>query len=187
MSDMYGKYYSPTLAGVTYHGSTAVGGVLVPISTTTSPTFGLWNPAGSGKNAILIKYKAGWVSTTGDPGTICYSRLLSTGSSIATGAPISVFNSGTPTNGVIGSGVSSSMRFCPAGTTTLTTAGAVYATSGYSQLTTTGATTSAPMWQVEDDFDGTTIIPPGVFWYTTGTAALLSLFVQTLSWIEVET
>lgn len=184
MSDMYGRYYSPTKAGATFHGSTAVAGVLVPVSTTTGPTFGLWNPAGSGKNAILIKYKAGWVSTTGAPGAICYNVVTNAGSAIATAAPISAFTAVAPVNGVIGGGLSSAMRFAPA-TLTLTTAGTVYATSGISQLTITGASTAVPQWQIEDSFDGTTIVPPGVLWYTTGTAALLSVVVQTLSWVEV--
>lgn len=180
-------YYSQTAAGAMFTGSTAVAGVLIPISTTTSPTFGLWNPQNSGKYAVLVRYTASFVSTTGAPGGILYSALTGAGSAPATGAPITVFNQVAPTNGLISLGLGSVMKFTPAGTNTLTTAGTVYATSGNQQLTTTGATTSAPFYSVFDDFNGRIIVPPGVFFYTTGSAALLSLFDQTLQWYETAT
>src|SRR5437870_7298434 len=65
VSELHGKYYTQAYRGNVFWGSTASAGVLVPIASTTGPTFGLWNPAGSGKNAAIVRYTAGWVATTG--------------------------------------------------------------------------------------------------------------------------
>lgn len=184
VSELHGKYAEQTYRGNVYHGSTAAAGVLIPISTTTTPTFGLWNPAGSGKNANLIRVKVGFVSTTGAPGNVLYSALTGAGSAIGTAAPISAFTAGTPTNGLIGGGGASAMKFTPSAAT-LTAAGSIVATSGLSQLTTTGTAATGIMWQAQEDFDGMLTVPPGVFFYLTGSAALLSLFNITLVWEEL--
>lgn len=183
MATAYGAY---ALAGSMFTGTSTAPktGVLIPIADTTSPTFGLWNFAGSGWNATLVRFTASFVSTTGAPGGILYNALLNAGSAIGTAAPISAFNAGTPTNGYIGGGVTSKMRFTPAGTNTLTTAGTTFDQTGVSQLTTTGATTSAPLYTVEDNINGRIVIGPGTFFYVTGSAALLSLMNLTLTWIE---
>lgn len=184
-------YPASAARGNVFHGATAAAGVLIPISTTTSPTFGLWNPTGSGKNANLISIKFSFVSTTGAPGGILYNYLLNAGSQAATAAPITVFNQVTQgsaglINGLIGGpvGIQSVMKFTNAGTNTLTTAGTIYGEAGISQLTTTGATTSAPMYTAVDYFNNTTAVAPGTFWYVTGSAALLSLFNIHLTWEE---
>lgn len=189
MTIAYPDYYSQTVAGNMFIGQSTAPktGILIPIADSTSPTFGLWNPQGSGKNAVLVRFTAGFVSTTGAPGAILYNALTNAGSSIATAAPISAFNAGTPTNALIGGGNASVVRFTPAGTNTLTTAGTTICGMGVSQLTTTGATTSAPMYEATEDFNGRIIVPPGVFFYITGSAALLTLFDLSLQWFETPT
>lgn len=186
MALSHGVYYSQTAAGAMFIGiSTAPKtGVLIPIADSTSPTFGLWNPQGSGRNAVLVRLAAGWVGTTGAPGAILYNALTGAGAAVGTAAPISAFNQVTPTNALIGSGAASSMKFTGAGTNTLTTAGTTIGVMGASQLTTTGATTTSPTFTVTDDFNGRLIVPPGVFFYLTGSAALLSLFDLSLTWYE---
>ncbi len=182
-------YGAATQSGVSFTGfSTAPKtGILIPIADSTSPTFGLWNPAGSGCNATLVRFAASFVGTTGAPGGVLYNALFNAGNAIATGAPISAFNSATPRNNLLGGGVTSKMQFCPAGTTTLTTAGVTIDQMGVSQLTTTGATTSAPMYTAVDNIEGRIVVGPGVFFYITGSAALLSLFNLTLTWCETPT
>lgn len=177
--------YPPlAIRGNVFHGMTAAAGVLIPVQSTTSPTFGLFNPSGSGKNANLISIKFGWVSTTGAPANITYTILKSAGSSVATGAPITALTTGTPNNGLFGAGLASVVQFVPA-TATITTAGTTYATSGISQLTTTGATTSAPMFTAIDKLDGLHNVAPGNFWYVTSSnTAELSVFDICLCWEE---
>lgn len=180
-------YYSQVVAGNMFVGVSAAPqtGILIPTYNTTSPTFGLWNPQGSGKNAVLVRFAAGWVSTTGAPGAIMYAKLTGAGSAIATGGPLSAVATGTPTNALVGSGSSSAMKFVDgSNTTTLTAAGTIFDQMAVSQLTTTGATTSAPMWTAVEEFNGRLIIPPGVFFYIVGTTALLSKFNLSLAWYE---
>lgn len=182
------KYYNTTINGNMFVGQsvTPKTGILLPISDSTSPTFGLWNPAGSGKNAVLVKLALGFVSTTGAPASVLYNNLAGAGSVIGTAAPISAFTSTASTNPLLGGGINSVMRFTgvAAATNTLTAAGTSFATMGVSQLTTTGATTSAPMYTAVDEIDGKIIVAPGNFFYVTGSAAPLSLFNCTLWWEE---
>src|SRR5881296_922614 len=124
VSELHGKYYTQTVNGNVFHGSTAAAGVLIPISTATGVTFGLWNPLGSGKNAVLIRFTAGWVSTTGAPGNILYMVKTGVGAQVATGGPITAATFGTATNGLLGASTASAMNFIP-GTLTLAAAGAI--------------------------------------------------------------
>lgn len=185
MSYTWQEMYSLVKTGVVFRGATAAAGVLLPASNSTSPTFGLWNPTGSGRNAALLGIKVGWVGTTGAPGVVLYNNLLNAGNAIGTAAPLSAFNAGTPTNALVGQGSASVMRFSPAGTNTLTTAGTVIASSGFSQLTTTGATTGSPMWNLVDEISSSLVIPPGNFFYLTGSAALLSALNIEMTWAEL--
>lgn len=183
VSELHGKYYNLARAGLVFHGSTAAAGVLIPISSTTSPTFALWNPGNSGHNVVLIAYKVGWVGTTGAPGSILYMVSTGVGSNIATGAPISAFTAGTPQNGLVGGGANSTSKFTPSAAT-IAAAGTVFGCAGFSQLTTTGTATFGTV-ELIDYLDGTIILPPGTLLYTAGSAALLSAFMQTFIWSEI--
>ena len=185
MSVTYQEMYSLVASGRVYHGTTAAAGVLLPASNSTSPTVGLWNPQGSLNNAAILGIKVGWVGTTGAPGTILFNALTGAGTVIATGAPISAFNQGTPVNALIGQGLASSMRFSPAGTNTLAAAGSVIGGSGVSQLTITGASTAVPMWNLDIDLGASWVIPPNTFFYLTGSAALLSAMHVEICWAEL--
>jgi hypothetical protein len=182
------KYYTSVYNGGFFVGQsvTPQTGILVPTYNSTSPTFGLWNPAGSGFNAVLAQFSMGFVSTTGAPANILYANLAGAGNAIATAAPISAFTSTAPTNCLLGAGNATQMKFTgvAAATNTLTTAGTIFATMGVSQLTTTGATTTAPMYTAIDNIDGKIIVAPGNFFYVVGSAAPLTLFDMTLFWEE---
>lgn len=184
VDELYGRHYHQTYRGRLFHGATAAAGVLIPVSNTTGPTFGIWNPAGNTYNAVLIAAYYGWVSTTGAPANIGYAALTGAGSSIATAAPVSAFTAGTPKNGLLGSGQASTVLFTPS-TATLTTAGGLIGTNGMSQLTTTGATTSAPLFTCAEWFDGTIIIPPGVFVYPISSNTA-ELSVMDIRWVWAE-
>ncbi len=184
ISQLFGKYYNLARAGLVFHGATAAAGVLIPISTTTGPTFALWNPSNSGKNLVLIRYALGLISTLGAAGTVVYMIQTGVGSNIGTGAPITAVTTGTAQNGIVGGGANSIAKFVP-GTVTLTTAGTLYDTPGFSQGANAPAAVINPI--MFDDIDGRIILPPGTIWYTAGTAALLSTFFQGVSWAEVPT
>jgi len=187
VAELHGKYYQQCLRGNVFHGATAAAGVLIPVQSTTGPTFAVWNPPGSGKNVELIAAYYGWVSTTGAPANISYNNLNAPGSAVGgTGAPVTAATFGTPKNGLLGAGKTSVTLFVPA-TATLTAAGTLLGTNGMSQLTTTGASTTGSGWfTMTEWFDGSIIVPPNNFFYPTSeNTAELSVFNIRWVWAEV--
>lgn len=184
---IHGDFYTQSYRGRLFRGTTAAAGVVLATNNSTAPTFGIWNPSGSNINVVLVRFKAGYNVTTGLAGNILYANLANAGSSIGTAAPISAITRGvlgtTVFPGVIGSNAAPVATFVPA-TATLTAAGTIIGTSGFSQLVTTAATTGAGMWQLVDNFNGEMIIAPGNFWYPIGSAALATTWNLELSWYE---
>ena len=184
VAELGGKYYTLARDGRVFVGSTAVAGVTVPVATTTSPTFGIWNPAGSGVNAVLIKASMGYISGTTIADALCYASSVGVGSVL--GTPVSAFVSTTPLNGLVGAGRTSQVKFSAAGTNTLSAAaaGVIYRWSGISHGAPI-ATTAAFVPVLTEEFDGTFIIPPGVFVFP---AAALTSEAGTygISWIWAE-
>lgn len=182
-SELHGKYYTQTVRGNVFHGSTPIAGVAIPISSSTSPTPVLWNPSGSGVNVILLNYTAAYTGGTGVVGAFAYYVVTGAGNTIATGAPFSAFAATTPTNGLVGAGNTSKVKFSATGTCTLTTAGVLLKPFGVGQSAVASAGTS--IWgPFREDFDGSIVIPPGVAIYPAATAASVDTFAQSLSWEE---
>lgn len=179
-----GKYFQDTLNGNVFIGTTAAAGVVLPIFSNTAQTFALWNPLGSGRNAILISCQIGWVSGPGVPGNFVYGFQTGTGAQIATGAPITAFTTVAPVNGLIGAGNATITKFAPA-TATLTAGPTLYRTMGVSQLTTTAGATTQGYFQATEYFDGTVIVPQGcIFCVASNVAAAVTADV-TLIWEEI--
>lgn len=186
VSNLHGKYYEHASRGNLWYVSTVVAGLAIPISSTTAPTVMLWNPSGSGKNAVLGRFNAAYVSGTSVATSIGLAYAANVGANVATAAPITAFNQsvvGTNLfNGLFGAGYTSAMRSSANGTNTVT-AGTWFKTlAGESALI---ATTAMNPYSVDYDFQGETIIPPGVAIWVVGAAASGALLAQTLSWIEV--
>ena len=186
VSDLHGKFYEQASRGNLWYLTTVVAGLAVPISTTTAPTVMLWNPAGSGKNAVLGRFNAAYVSGTSVATSIGLAYAANVGNVTATAAPITAFvQSAVGTNlfnGLFGSGYTSVMRSSAAGTNTVT-AGTWFKTlAGESALI---ATTAMNPYVVDYDFQGECIIPPNVAIWVVGAAASGALLSQTLSWVEV--
>lgn len=183
VTELHGKYYVQAQRGNLFIGATPIAGVAVPISSSTSPTPCLWNPAGSGVNAVLVSYYIGYSGGTGVVGALGYYAVTGAGSAIGTAAPFSAFAATTPTNALIGLGNSSKMKWSSTGTCTLTTAGTLIRGFGMGQSAPVSAGTS--IWGLYvDNFDGTMIVPPGVAIYPAATAASGDTFVQALLWYE---
>jgi hypothetical protein len=118
-AELHGKYYVQAQRGNLFIGSTPIAGTAIPISSSTSPTPCLWNPAGSGKNAVLVAYYIGYSGGTGVVGALGYYAVTGAGSAIGTAAPFSAFAATTPTNALIGAGNTSVMKWSSTGTCTL--------------------------------------------------------------------
>lgn len=155
----------------------------VPVTSTTAPKFILWNPAGSGKNLVLVRYTAGWTGTTEAPGNILLSWTAATGSAVATGAAISAFTDGVKTNALLGGGATTGIaRFGIAAT--LGAAGTAFYGMGLNHLTTTGAAITQTGWMYEHIFYDTIHIAPGNSVHTVASTATATLYNETILWYE---
>jgi hypothetical protein len=184
MAQISGRYALDTLLGQTFIGSTAAAGVIPTIYSSTSPTFGLWNPVGSGKNIYLQYLTIGYVSTTAAASNFVLGYQTGAGSQAATGSPVTAITAVAPVNGILGLGNSSVMKFFPA-TATLTTGCSFLMTLGTSQLVTTATTTTGAYFNSYTDFQGTIIVPPGVLIVVGGNIAPLQTVDISLVWEEV--
>ena len=184
MANVSGQYYTDSVLGNVYIGTTAVAGVKPPAYNATAHTFVVWNPLGSGKSLVPIRLSVGFVDTTGAAGNVVLSYQSGVGSQAATGSPITAATFGTPLNARLASGVNSVMKFCPA-TCTFAAATSLLMTTGISQLVTTATDATNGQWTSQYDFQGQLIVPPGTAICVAGNIALLSNFNITMVWEEV--
>lgn len=174
------------LNGQCFIGSTAVAGVVIPVSTSTSPTFLLWNPAGSGVYAVFNKMMIGAPADgTNDFVSLGLSLVTSAGSQIGTGAPIVTGTFVAPVNAILGNGAPvSRMRFCPA-TATLVAAGTFAYTLGFTAFEGDIATTALAPVSLIHDFNGGVILAPGTAVHVVADEAAGLTTEITLTWAEV--
>ena len=180
-----GKYFEQCYRGNIYYASTATGGVVVPITSSTAPTFTIWNPAGSGKLCVPIVTLIGWTATTAALGSLVWSVTTNTGSSFTTAAPLQAFGTGTPVNAFTGAGKNSGIRIATGGTTTLAAAAIVFRETGLQLALTTAATSTQPGWIWRDEWEGMSLIPPGNAIHLLGTTAIAITACVTLVYEEI--
>jgi hypothetical protein len=77
------------------------------------------------------------------------------------------------------------MRTATGGTTTLVAASTFYRSTGMSITATTAATSVAPGWVWRDDFDGTSIVPPGNAIHLMASTAILITGTITTVYAEI--
>ena len=185
VSELHGKYFEQCYRGNVYYASTTTAGVVIPISSTLTPTYSLWNPAGSGKLMVPIYALIGWTATTAALGSFVWHATTNAGSNISSTAPFVAFGTGTAVNANMGSGKVSAMRVGSGGTTTLVAAATFFRATGLSITPTTAATSTAPGWLWKDDWDGAGIIPPGNAISLFGTTAIAVTATVTMVYEEV--
>lgn len=185
VSRLHGNYFQENYRGNLFMSSTATAGVVVPIASTLTPTYSLWNPAGSGKLMVPICALIGWTATTAALGTLVWTATTNAGSGISTTAPFVAFGTGTPVNCNLGSGKASVMRVANGGTTTLVAAATFYRSTGMSITATTAATSVAPGWTWRDDFDGTSVLPPSSAIHLMASTAIAITAQVTVIWEEL--
>lgn len=174
VGELYGKYYQLAKNGNIFVGSSAIGGVLIGIATTTAPTFMLQNPTGSGKNLVLLKAAYGYVSGTVVAGAWHYSSCAA-----VTTANITAV---TPQNALVGAATGSISQFAPAATNTV--AGAtVYRHSGISNGAPITSTTS--YYYLVEQFEGDFIVPPGKAVFPSIDPVNGGTFAATFMWAEM--
>ena len=193
VAELHGKYYTQTYRGNCFMVTTVAAGLAHPIVSTTAPVVALWNPSGSGKNAVLLRYtSASTLNATCVQGSVFLMAQFNAGNTVATGAVYTAFNRsvlGTNLfNCNLGSGNVSVMNASANGTNTLTAASVlIVAVMGQNLPTTAAGAVAAPtsIPGIVYDFDGTVIVPPGVTVYVAASSASTALSTQSLSWEEV--
>ncbi len=173
------KYFTDTLAGRVFIGSTAAAGVALPVETGTAVTFGLWNTSPN-RNAVPL-----WISMAYVSGTIVVGGFgianQSCGFAIGTAAPLSAFTDGTPKNALLGYGGASAMRFTPSAAT-LTAGGTRCMLLGAAhEIATAGPGVST----ITYDFNGALIVPPGQLIFPCYSIAQTGVFSISMAWAEV--
>ena len=184
-SELHGKYFQQCYRGIVFYASTASAGVVIPIASTLTPTYSIWNPSGSGKLCVPVVTLIGWTATTAALGSFVWHLTTSAGSAAGSGLPYTAFGTGTAVNALAGSGKASVMKTATGGTTTLTAASTFYRETGCQITATAAATSTAPGWIWRDDWDGTGILAPGNGMHLLGTTAIAVTATVTLVYAEI--
>jgi len=176
-----GKWSHLAKQGRVFTGNSAAAGSVLPIYSGTGQVFGLWNPAGSGVNGLIIRVTMTLVDTTGAAGGFVWGVMKNAGSALATGG-ISAFTEGTPENGLIGLAGGNKIRFTPSAATVI--APTILRHTGINQLVLTPATTGAPGFAMVAEYDGDFILPPNFAIFLAGNIATLSKWAPSVIWAE---
>jgi hypothetical protein len=182
---MDGYLVQQTLKGRMFIGSTTYAGVVVPAYNATAQVFGLWNPAGSGRNLVLDKLNMA-LATIGTEAVAAYglSYLTNTGGSIGTGAPISAFTATAPVNGLLTEGDTPKGRFTLSATITAPT---FFYDLGVALISTDlNTATNDGFCQLTHDFNGAITIPPGVYVGLGSSAAGGQTMQASITWYETD-
>ncbi len=171
ISEVHGKWYNANYRGKVFRGSTAATGLTIPISTSTTPTFTLYNPIGSGVNVELVRYASSVQSAT----HVVSSVLLGIITNL-TVAPTSVTALTTGPAVLGGSGVPAALLY--SGATLAAQATLFYNMGAY------GATALTGMDGIVHEFDGMLLMAPGSLVHVCGTAAQSQASTQTFVWAE---
>ena len=190
VADYQGKYAEHALHGNLYWTSSVVAGLAIPIDTTTAPTVILWNPSGSGVDAVLGRFAASQASGTTAGGTIGLMSVSAEklGAEQATAARITAFaDDAYGTNvfsGRLNEGRRPRVKSSSQGTNTIS-AGTWIKSLGmqFGAIITTSAVHTGSNFTY--DFDGEVVLPPGSSVYIASNIASVALFQTTLSWYEV--
>lgn len=165
-------------AGRLFIGSTTAAGTTLPVLNGTAQTFGLWNPVGSNKLAVLMCMHVGATSTNQGvhADALGCSVLHNTGAQVAAGGPITAFTVTASANALLGSGQESAMRF----TLSATIAAPTFLRSfgmGHNQTT---------VYLGSHNFDGDVIVPPGVYLGFGKSESDAETYQMTLMWAELD-
>jgi hypothetical protein len=175
--------YQHAIRGSLFHGMSVTAGHAIPTDDTVTPTYALWNPAGSGVNCIPVCFRFG-IMTLGTRvvSAIGFNIVTGLGSTIATGTNCTEFAS-TPTaiKAADWTTGSSKMLFSNTGTVTVVATTNFFTTGYYHDLAAGG---SPPPGII--NFDGSWIVPPGTLIFPASHASATgSTYLMQLTWLEV--
>lgn len=194
VDQLHGKYHQASKNARLFTMATTPLGLAIPLYTSVTPLGNaLWNPAGSGYKATLVRYTCGFASGTTAVIAIGMMGRNGLGSVIASGSQITAFAETVPVSGQFsvvnavggsGAGVVSRMKSSNAGTCTISAGVAAewLETMGGSGVA--AQATALGFNRIACDFDGRWVIYPGTMIWFAATLASSALFAQSLSWLE---
>lgn len=194
VSELHGKYFTHNYRGNIFYGSTSTTGVAIPIASTKTPVYTIWNPQGSGKLLVPIVTLITPVSAAAAVlGGFVWMATTNAGSTTGATAPIVSFtNPTTPISAFLGRErqKASVMNFGNDATTiSITAAGTMYRHTGCAtNATGTGATAAAQdlgAWIWRDEWDGTGVIPPNNAIHLMGNTAVAITVGISTAWAEI--
>ena len=176
------------LMGRLYTGNMAAAGAVIPIYSSTTQQFGLWNPLGSGRIVEVAKLGLGsYVDTTGAAGGYVVGIVKGAPANLATGAAITVYTETAAENALPGFGENPKAKFAQGATITVT-APTILRHLSLSQNAFTAAVTTGmfpPTKVGEDAFpDRDLWVPPGNAIFLCGNIATLAKFAPVIVWGE---
>ena len=182
------RYQELAQRGQVFHGLSVVGGNSFVIYSATALTFALWNKSTT-HNLELIRFTAGYVSGTGVAGPFGYSFKTDAGFQAATGSPVAAFADASSTgikNAILGLGNATKATLSNAATTTIVAAPTTnFIPGNMSHLVTTAADATNVPFIMEDNINGSIIVPPGCLIFPSALLASVSLFTMKFTWAEV--
>lgn len=163
-----GDYFTANYRGRSFLAATAAAGVTPPVSSSTAPTFTLYNPFGSGTVVELLRLTMGLtvVTSVASPILLGYISGLLVGPTSVTSRAVTSANLGLATTTPV------TQLYTAA---TLAAAATTFATVG--QVTATNATAGNGLGgPIQIDLNGSIILQPGSLVHVCGTAAQTSPF-----------
>lgn len=169
VTELHGKWYTSAYRGRVFHGATAIGGITIPVQSTTAATFLLYNPVGSGVNAELIALDLAMIGTTSVVGSI----MLAT--SVQTPTGITQITATISSGLVQGAATGNQVKLASAAT--------VVAMTQFWPLFNITSTADAAV-ATHYDFDGKIILPPGACAQLVSNPVQSQAMVPSIDWAE---
>lgn len=171
-SEIHGKWYTAAYNGRLFIAAPLIAGVTIPVNTTTSPTFTLFNPTTSSVNLELVEFSYATVAAgTSVIGTILGSISRQTPTSTTSAANIFAM----PTTQV-----ASTTSTCQA---QVFTAATITAITSHIPLVEITATTAGPA-PMSYQFDGKVVLAPGTLITITSSPVQTQASMPCISWVE---
>jgi hypothetical protein len=180
MQELHGRYYETTYRNNSFLLSVSTAAAVTAYSGGAggTPMLALFNPTGSGRNAVINKVSIGSVVAASAAGTVAFGLYFGTTATITQATTV------TPWNMLTQQQSGSFMTgFRNVALTSSTAASNAVALASYYWATAAGVGNVSP---AVTDIEGAIIIPPGSYLALGGSAALTSAtWIGSLQWEEV--
>jgi hypothetical protein len=180
VSELHGRYYETTYRSNSFLLSVSTAAAVTAFAggAAGTPMLAIFNPAGSGRNAVLNKVSIGNVVAASGAGTVSFALWFGTTATITQATTVTPWNMGTQLQS--GSVVTG---FRNVALTSGSVASNAIALASYYWATAAGA---ALVTNGVFDLEGAVIIPPGSYCALGGSAALTSAtWIGSMQWEEV--